>query len=190
MAGTDMMQRVLEETRRVVDGIEPEQLTAATPCSEWDVRALLNHITGGAEMFATCVEEGGISDDRLGALITGDNLGTDYKGSFDSAAKHAMAAFELPGAADKMVTLPFGEMPAGIAMQIAIFDVSVHAVDLAKATGQNAALDPEVLGTALEVGRQMIGPDMRTSGLFAAEVTPPPNAPMHDQLAAFAGRQP
>jgi uncharacterized protein (TIGR03086 family) len=189
MTNTDMMNRVLDETRRVVDGIEPAQLGLPTPCSDWDVRALLNHITGGAEMFAVCVEDGSISDERLGELIGGDNLGGDYKGAFDGAAKHAMVAFDAPGAAEKIVKLPFGEMPAGVAMQFAIFDVTVHAWDLAKATGQDTALDAEVLGTALEVGHQMIGSEMR-GVLFGEEVATAADAPVQDRLAAFAGRRP
>src|SRR5690242_14165350 len=184
----DMMQRVLDETRKVVDRIEPSQLSLPTPCSEWDVRAVLNHITGGAEMFATCVEEGSISDDRLGQLITGDNLGADYKAAFDTSAKHAMAAFDAPGAAEKMVKLPFGEMPASAAMHFAIFDVTVHALDLAKATGQSTDLDPEVLGTAFEIGKQGIQPEMRTEHVFDAEVSIADTAPLADRILAFAGR--
>jgi uncharacterized protein (TIGR03086 family) len=183
-----MIQRVLDETRRVVDGIEPSQLSAPTPCSEWDVRALVNHITGGATMFAVCVEEGSIADERLMELIAGDNLGDDFKGAFDAAAAHAVAAFEAPGAADKMVKLPFGEMPAGVAMNLAIFDVTVHALDLATATGQSTDLDPEVLATALAIGQLGISPDMRGTGLFDAEVAVPDSAPLPDRILAFAGR--
>src|SRR3954466_13691661 len=158
MGDVEVMRRVLGETQRVVDGIDPSQLERSTPCSEWDVRAVLNHVTGGADMFATCVNEGSIADDRLMELVGGDNLGTDYKGSFKAAAGRAIAAFEQPDVADKMVTLPFGQMPAGIALRIAIFDVSVHTLDLARGSGQDTEIDPEVLATALEVGQQMIGP--------------------------------
>jgi uncharacterized protein (TIGR03086 family) len=190
MNDVEMMQRVLDETQRVVDGIDESQLGLPTPCDEWDVRGVLNHITGGADMFATCVNDGSITDERLGQLIGGDNLGSDYKGSFAAASKRAMTAFERPGSADEIVTLPFGQMPAGIALRIAIFDVTVHAWDLAKATGQSTALDGQVLGSALEVGRQMIAPEMRDAGMFGREVPVPDSAPTQDRLAAFAGRQP
>src|SRR3954470_1169687 len=190
MSDVETMQRVLDETKRVVDGIDPSQLALTTPCSDWDVRAVLNHITGGADMFATCVNDGSISDERLGELLGGDNLGADYKASFAAASKRAMTAFERPGSADEIVTLPFGQMPAGIALRIAIFDVTVHAWDLAKATGQSTALDPDVLRPALDVGRQMIGPEMRDGGMFGREVPVGESAPLQDQLAGFAGRQP
>jgi uncharacterized protein (TIGR03086 family) len=190
MSDVEMMRRVLDETQRVVDRIDESQLDLPTPCTEWDVRGVLNHVTGGADMFAICVTDGLISDDRLVELLTGDNLGRDYASSFRAASKRALDAFATPGAGDKMVKLPFGEMPAAIALRIAIFDVTVHAWDLAKATGQSTALDPEVLGAALEVGQQMIGPEMRQAGMFGGEVAIPDAAPVEDKLAAFAGRQP
>jgi uncharacterized protein (TIGR03086 family) len=184
------MRRVLRETQRVVDGIEPAQLGQPTPCSEWDVRGVLNHVTGGADMFAICVNEGSIADDQLMQLVGGDNLGDDYKGSFKRAADRAIEAFEQPDVAGKMVTLPFGEMPAGVALRIAIFDVSVHTLDLARGSGQDTEIDPEVLAIALEVGKEMIGPELRGPGLFDAEVTVAEDAPLADRVLAFAGRRP
>ena len=48
-------ERVLDRTNEVVDRVEPDQLGNPTPCTEWDVRAVINHITAGATMFAECV---------------------------------------------------------------------------------------------------------------------------------------
>ena len=183
-----VMKRVVEQTEQVVDGISPDQLSQPTPCSEWTVRDVINHITGGATMFAECVETGSVADERMGQLMGGDNLGDDYKGAFRAAAARAVAAFDAPDVADKMVKLPFGEMPAGIALNIAVFDVTTHAVDLATATGQKVA-DDELLTTALEVGKQIIGPDMRQPGLFDPEQPAPAGATAAEQLLAFAGRK-
>ena len=47
-----MINKVLGETSRIVDGIEPDQLDNPTPCEGWTVRDVLNHITGGADLFA------------------------------------------------------------------------------------------------------------------------------------------
>jgi uncharacterized protein (TIGR03086 family) len=184
-----MMGKVLDETNRVVGGIEPSQLDNPSPCDEWTVRDVLNHVTSGATMFAVCVRDGSISDERLGELMTGDSLGTDYKGSFRAASTAAMDAFAEPGAAEKMVKLPFGEMPAGVAINIAIFDVATHTWDLAKGTGQTMQLDPEVLGAAYELAQAMI-PDMRAGGLVGEEVIVAVDAPMEDRLAGLAGRTP
>jgi uncharacterized protein (TIGR03086 family) len=184
------MSRVIEETRRIVDHVEPDQLDNPTPCTAWTVRDLLNHVIGGAEMFAICVRDGDVSDERLGELLTGDNLGADHKAAFAAAAADAEAAFAIPGAMDRMVKLPFGEMPAGMAVNIAIFDVTTHAWDLARATGQDVEIDPEVAALAYEVAQGMLSDDMRATGLFGPAVRVPDDAPMADRLAALAGRTP
>jgi uncharacterized protein (TIGR03086 family) len=181
-------ERVLDTANTVVDRVQPDQLGNPTPCTEWDVRAVINHITGGAKMFTECVEQGSVPDARLGELMGGDNLGADFKGSYRAASDRARATFGLPGVLDKTVKLPFGEMPAGVALNIAIMDVMTHAVDIARATGQTID-DEETLAVALEVGRQLITDDFRRPGVFDAEQPAPPNASTADKLLAFAGRK-
>ena len=80
----------------------------------------------GATMFAISAEQGSIPDDELGKLMSSDNVGDDPKGAWDKASKRALTAFEQPGVMEKVVKLPFGEMPAGVALNIAIFDVATH----------------------------------------------------------------
>ena len=184
----DALEQTFEHTHKVIVGIRPDQLGDATPCTEWDVRAVINHITGGATMFAECVEHGSVPDSRLGELMAGDNLGDDFKGKYRAASDRARATFAMPGALDKIVKLPFGEMPAGVALNIAIMDVMTHAADIAKATGQTID-DDEILTTALDVGRQLITDDFRAPGVFDPEQPAPPNASAADRLLAFAGRK-
>jgi uncharacterized protein (TIGR03086 family) len=184
----DTINRVLDRTEEVVNNVEPSQLGNPTPCTEWTVRDVINHVTGGGTMFAECVEGGSVPDDRLGQLMGGDNLGDDYKGAFMAMSKRVRTSFGVPGALDKIVKLPFGEMPAGIALNIAIMDVMTHAVDIAKATGQTIT-DDEILTVALEVGHQLITEDFRAPGVFDAEQPAPPDASAADKLLAFAGRK-
>lgn len=181
-------ERVLDRANEVVDRVEPGQLANPTPCTEWDVRAVINHIAGGATMFAECVEQGSVPDSRLGELMAGDNLGDDFKANYRAASDRARATFAMPGALDKIVKLPFGEMPAGAALNIAIMDVMTHAADIAKATDQTIE-DDEILATALEVGRQLITDDFRAPGIFDSEQPASPNASAADRLLAFAGRK-
>jgi uncharacterized protein (TIGR03086 family) len=182
------MGRVLDKAGKVVDNVTPEQLSASTPCTEWTVRDVMNHVVGGATMFAECVEAGSVPDERLGQLMGGDNLGDDYKGAFHRASDRARAAFSGDGALEKIVKLPFGEMPAGIALNIAVMDVMTHTVDIAKATGQKID-DDELLATALTIGRQLITDDFRNPGLFDAEQSVSDSASAEDKLLAFAGRK-
>jgi uncharacterized protein (TIGR03086 family) len=183
------LERVVGEMTALVDGVRPEQLREKTPCAEWTVRDLINHVTGGATMFAVSAEQGSVPDDLVGQLMGGDNLGDDFQGAFHAATDRVTAAFRQPGVLDKTVTLPFGEMPAPIALSIAVFDVATHAADLAKATGQPMPAD-EVLEEALALGKQLISPEMRQPGVFDAEQPADDSAPAADRLLAFAGRRP
>jgi uncharacterized protein (TIGR03086 family) len=183
----ELLQRVTDETTRVVDSLTPDQFANASPCEGWTVRDVVNHITGGATMFAISAEQGKVPDDQIGRLMGGDNLGNDAKAAWATAAKRAMSAFDGLDLS-KMVTLPFGEMPAGVALNIAIFDVATHSVDLARATGQRVS-DTEMLEGALAMGRQMIGPDLRMPGVFGDEQSSSDTASVEDRLLAFAGRK-
>lgn len=188
MDNVGLMKQVIASTDKIVKGIEPSQLGLPSPCTEWTIRDVINHITGGSTMFAVCVEEGSVPDDLLGKLMGGDNLGDDYVGAWEAASTRAVAAFEAPGALEKMVKLPFGEMPAGVALNIAVFDVLTHAADIASSTNQTIE-DTALLETALEIGHQMIGPDLRTPGLFDPEQSAPQGATPEVRLLAFAGRK-
>ncbi len=99
-----------------------------------------------------------------------------------------MAAAAQPGALEKIVTLPFGQMTAGAFLGYVIFDLTTHATDLARASGQTIA-DTELLEAALEAGHRTVGPHMRQPGVFDPEQPVPADAPIVDRLQAFAGRK-
>ena len=187
MDALGLLQKTVAETDKLVQNLDDDDLATPTRCTEWTVRDLINHIAGGATMFAISAEQGSVPDDLIGQLMGGDNLGDDYRAAWSTASQRALKAFEEPGVMDKMVTLPFGEMPAGVALNIAVFDVATHATDIAAATGQQVG-DTELLESALAIGQQMISPEMRT-GIFNAAQPCPDDAPVADRLAAFAGRQ-
>ncbi|MBM3658834.1 MAG: TIGR03086 family protein [Actinobacteria bacterium] len=106
------------EFGRLVDGTRPEQLGDETPCTEFTVRDLVNHLVGGATMFAIAFEQGSVPDDELAAIM-GDMVGDDPSAAYATASARVQAAYHAPGALDGMVTMPFGEMPREAALGIA-----------------------------------------------------------------------
>src|SRR5258708_37867300 len=103
-----VMERVLGQADKIVQGVDPSQLGNPTPCTEWSVRDVINHVVGGATMFAECIENGSVADERLGQLMGGDNLGDDYKGAFSAVCTRALAPFGRPGAMEQPEKVPFG----------------------------------------------------------------------------------
>jgi uncharacterized protein (TIGR03086 family) len=104
-----------------------------------------------------------------------------------------VAAFEADGAMERMMKLPFGEMPGSAFVNIATGDAFTHGWDLAKATGQSTDLDPALAAELLAIVRVALpesfrGPEGQAP--FGPVVEAPAGAPAADQLAAFMGRQP
>ncbi len=179
-----LAQRVVDEATVVVDNVAPDQLGNPTPCAEWTVRDVLDHISNGAVLFARSAEQGSISDELMAQIADGRN----YKDAWRAASAVAMTAAAKPGALEKTVTLPFGEMTVGAFLNYVIFDLTTHATDLARATGQTIS-NTDLLEAALEAGRQTVGPGMRQPGVFDPEQPVSADAPIVDRLQAFAGRR-
>jgi uncharacterized protein (TIGR03086 family) len=180
----------LRTTQRVVDGVRPEQMDEPTPCSEWDVRALLAHLVGVNEVFAAAVR----GEDPT-SMSHEDLLGDDPSGAYRRSVDEAMAAWESPAALEQTLHLPFGHMPAAFAIGIHFIDNLVHRWDLATATGQDHLLNAESAGLALQMCQQnfaALPPDQaRGEGKpFGPEVPWDDDAPLHERLVAFLGRHP
>jgi uncharacterized protein (TIGR03086 family) len=182
----DLYRRALEATGHTVAGVRPDQLAASTPCAAWDVRTLLNHVIGGNLTFAR-IAAGGTAD-AAGDMpdLTRPDPGTNYLDS----AEAVLAAWAEPGALDRRCHMPFGDLPAPAAMALHFLDCVVHGWDLARATGQPTALDPELAGAALSLAQGMVTPELRQAGVFGPEVPCPGDAPVHERLVAFLGREP
>lgn len=168
----------------LIAGTTPDQLDNATPCSEWAVRDLLNHLVGGAHMFA------GAFAGSAPAAPDGpvDLLGDDLSATWQSAADTLAASIDAPGALDNLVPMPWGPTPGAVVYEILKFDVVMHAWDLARATGQEVVLPDDLVEGTLAVAQQLISPEMRASGAFGPEVAAPQGAGAIERLAAFTGR--
>jgi uncharacterized protein (TIGR03086 family) len=144
----------------------------------------------GGKLFAICASEGAIPDEQLLEIMTVDQLGDDPVASFDASADAALEAFSDPAALESTISLPFGQMPGQAALDLAVFDLTVHALDIAKATGQSTELDPEVLVAAYDHAKASITPEMRNEegNPFAPAVEIADDAPIQDKLHALAGR--
>ena len=62
--GVEPLEKAVRSTRAVLGGVQPDQLTLATPCASWKVSDLINHIVGGQFFFASMASGDKASRDR------------------------------------------------------------------------------------------------------------------------------
>jgi len=173
-------------TSAVVRDVRADQLGRPTPCSEWNVQALMNHLIGSCRRFVARAE-----DRAPGALEPANPASCEETiEQLTTGVNAAAAAWRLPGALERTVQSPFGEVNGQFMANITLTEIVIHGWDLAKATGQQLPIDQALVEEMLAETKPNFPPQARQSGAFGPMVTPPANAPATDQLAAFLGRQP
>jgi uncharacterized protein (TIGR03086 family) len=184
---TQGLEQAFAVSRGVLANVKADQMGDPTPCASWKVKDVVNHLVGASLWFGRTMDAGGSQDDGMDA----DFSSQDYLARFDEGVKGAVAAFGKPGALEKNVKLPFGEFVGTAFMGLATTDTFTHAWDLAKATGQDTNLNPQLAAQILEGAKASIPDQFRgedTKMPFGPEQQAPDGATPADQLAAFLGR--
>jgi uncharacterized protein (TIGR03086 family) len=167
-----------------VETVEDDDWDRPTPCSEWDVRTLVDHVCG-EQLWAPHLVDGETIE-QVGDRYDGDVLGADPKATFRTAVEGSIAAFERADL-DAIVHLSFGDVPCAVYLEQMLTDAEVHGWDLARALGRPAELDPETASHLLPRMRAQEGL-IRASGMFAPGIEVPEGADDATQLLALLGR--
>ncbi len=166
--------------------ISAGRLDQPTPDSEWDVRALLNHVIAGnlwaAELAA------GRTIEQVGDQLDGDVIGADPAAAYDRSAAAAAAAFDAPGVMDAPCAVSYGPVPGSVYAGHRFVDVLIHGWDLAAATGQDTTLDPALVDACLEVIEPQVEA-FRAAGAVGPAVPAAPDASQQTRLLAILGRR-
>jgi len=179
-------ERTLVWTGQRVAGVRPDDLDHPTPCTDWDVRALLAHIVAGIWFFKA-LAAGEPVDDLMRSLS--DLVGDDPFASYNEAARAGLAAWRGEGALDRSCRLPMGERPGREALAIHQADLLIHGWDLAEATYQDATIEPELATVALETERWFVQPEMRgPKRAYAAARSESAARDDEERLLALVGR--
>jgi uncharacterized protein (TIGR03086 family) len=160
---------------------------APTPCTDWNVRALVNHVVGEDRWTKPLVDGRTIAD--VGDAFDGDLLDEDPKPLAMAAADEAITAVAERLPAGGKVHLSYGEEDIEEYISQLVADHLIHGWDLAVATGQKRDLDPELVAevAAWFRSREDI---YRSSGAIAARPESSSDGdPQSDLLIAF-GRDP
>jgi uncharacterized protein (TIGR03086 family) len=180
----ELLQRAADQLRRIIAQVSPEQASSPTPCSEFDVHALINHIVHDVQLFTATISGG-----QRRSPEEVDLLGEGWLAAYRASADSLLSAWRARGTGWTLSSR-LGELPATWALGQHVSDLVVHTWDVARATGQSPVdLDPELAEAALAWGREHLKPEFRGQA-FGPEVPVPEHAPVYDRLAGFFGRIP
>ncbi len=173
-------ERAQEAFAGVLARVNPDQLGAPTPCSEWTIGDLIDHVIGGNERVGLWAANSTEPQARPGDAVSAHR----------ASALAAQNVFAGPDGMTAMYKLPFGEVPGEVFVGMRTSDVLTHAWDLAFATNQSTDLDPELAVEQLAAARAFVRPEFRGPGRpFGHEQSCSGERVPADQLAAFLGRK-
>jgi uncharacterized protein (TIGR03086 family) len=161
----------------VIARLRPVDLDAATPCAEFTVRGVLEHMIGGATMFAAAYRGEAPAEPDFTDPIVG----------VQAALGDLAASITAPGALDRTIQAPFGEADGESFARFVVLDGLVHGWDLATATGQPYEPPTELVAAVTDFAEQSLD-RLRDGHTFKPAAEPPVDATPIERLAAYTGR--
>ena len=173
---------------RLVRGVTDEQLSDPTPCPDYTVADLVDHIGGLAYAFTASAVKGEVPEE--GGSGDGSRLEDGWRDRIITQLGELAKAWRDPASYDGITMAGPIEMPADVAALVALDEVVVHGWDLARATGQDFEADDDAAAACLGFAESFEVPAGETDGPFGPPVPVPPDADLLDRLIGATGRDP
>ena len=180
----DALDVAIDEFARRLRLVGEEMRVLPTPCSAWDVQYLTAHVIGG-NRFAVDIIGGMTAAEAIERVMSSPQLGEDAVAAWASTSAEQTAAFRADGALQRLVDHPLGEISGRQFLEFRVFDITLHAWDLARSIGADERLDPDLVDVVLAIVEN--GPPGMGFGIDQlAQV--PPTASTLARLLDLAGR--
>ena len=179
----ERIERATAFARDKVANVGMDDLSSPTPCSEFDVRALLDHMIGGLGMLAEAAKGG------KPPIPAGDQFDADPGAAYDAGRAALVAAVRGAGALERPWEMPFGALDGQVMATIAFMEHVTHGWDVAKATGQDTTIPADLVAECFEAVTPMDAM-LRMPGVCGPAVSVPDDASLQDKFVAFMGRTP
>jgi uncharacterized protein (TIGR03086 family) len=180
----DLDRLATAATRERLANLTAADLDRPSGCDGWDIRTLLGHLVGGNIRFAQALRAEPADWSTRDAEPV-----TSPLGEFDRTAAGMAAAVAAIDDPKRPVVLPAGEPSAVFAVGVHGADMLIHGWDLAVATGQDPALDPDLCVAAIRV-IEKYPPSFWGAGRFFADRIETDSEDPQDRLLAMSGRNP
>ncbi|MFE6870373.1 TIGR03086 family metal-binding protein [Kitasatospora sp. NPDC057692] len=176
----------LDQLEKLIAEIGPESLERPTPCTEYDLRALLGHVVGGIHRLAY-TGEGGYCLDV--AAATGELPDDGWPAALGRARARVTAAWADDAKLDRPTSAPWGEVPGRNAVGGYVLETVTHSWDIAHALGTGLPLDERLAEAALAIALVALPAGPRGDGVpFGPALPAPADADPYTRLAAHLGR--
>ena len=166
--------------------IRDDQWSDPTPCTEWDVRALVAHLVDECRWVPYLIDGGTV--DGAGDRFAADPLGDDAKGAWHRESAAARESVSAEGALDRMVTVSYGQISARDYLWQLTVDLTVHAWDLARGIGADEQLNHELV-RRIHAETEKDTETLAKSGLFDPPVHVPAHADLQARMLGLFGRR-
>jgi uncharacterized protein (TIGR03086 family) len=181
-----LLTSIMDKTGDVIAAVTDDQRDRPTPCPEYDVEALINHIVGWVRVFDAGAHGRRIEDDPSQYRV-----GPDPAGEFRAAAGSLVASWRDEGIDRKVLTSSGDEIDGRMPFDMTLMEYLVHGWDLAVATDQPVPYTEAEAEAVLERAQVTLPPEYRGEGMpFGDIVAVADHAPAVDRLVAFLGRDP
>jgi uncharacterized protein (TIGR03086 family) len=182
MDATTALAQTDQVMTSVIGQLTPDHREASTPCAEWNVHEVLDHVCQGCQGIAGGLQGQAPPEEMPDLLANGPAQGWVN-------AHAALVAAATPENLAAIHQMPFGDVPGEVAVSVITADALVHAWDVAQGAGVNIEISDELAEWALATWKQVVPPEGRQGG-FADVVPVADDAGAVDRLAGYTGRQP
>lgn len=166
MDALDTLLRAAEEYRSRLRAVQAaRQWACPTPCAEWNVRDVADHILGG-NRFTVLIVDGLPADEAMDTVIRGDFAG-DPSPAFEASSTAQLSALRRPGVLERMYEHPMGLLSGRQIARLRMSDLVVHAWDIARALGLPEELDHLLVMESIAVVEEF-GEKFTAAGLFGS----------------------
>ena len=176
-----------DEFARRLRLVGPDDWSRPTPCAEWNVRALVNHVVGANVRYQLLLE--GAPSEQVEATRDVDHLGDDALASFVATSDGVVACFAEDGALERVTHHAGGPRSGRELLSMRILDAAIHGWDLARAIGADETLGDDVVAFLLPY-TAAIDLDSQPQAFAPLDGDVPGHASPQDQLLHRLGRHP
>jgi uncharacterized protein (TIGR03086 family) len=178
--------------KQLLERVAPDQLDAPTPCPDYRLGDLIEHIGGLAAAFTAAARKAGGAIVEQGGAGDVTRLPPDWRARIPADLDTLAAAWREPASWTGMTRVGGVDLPGEIAGMVALDEIVLHGWDVARATGQPYAATADEIETCQGFVAQSAAPGQEEArrGIFGPVVAVPADAPAMDRLVGLSGRDP